>query len=76
MVSIVVEDQGPGIPKQEQNQLFVAFAKLSNKPTGGESSSGLGLAIVQRLMELQGGHVHYQTASIGGAGFVLRLQAA
>src|SRR5213079_2351982 len=52
---VEVEDQGPGILPEELPLLFQEFARLSNKPTGGERSSGVGLAIARLLIELHGG---------------------
>lgn len=49
---IEVSDRGPGIPKEEQDKLFQRFAKISNKPTDGENSTGLGLSIVKKFAEL------------------------
>ncbi|MFA0961178.1 sensor histidine kinase [Roseivirga sp. BDSF3-8] len=52
---IRVIDQGPGISKEDLQQLYKKFKKLSARPTGGESSSGLGLSIVKTLvLKLQG----------------------
>ena len=47
-IQISVRDQGPGITPAEQKNLFKKFSKLSNKPTGNESSTGLGLYIVKK----------------------------
>jgi len=52
-----VADTGPGIPDLEIPMLFHEFARLSNKPTGGEKSSGLGLSIARQLVELHGGDI-------------------
>ncbi len=54
---IEVEDQGPGISTSDREKLFAPFAKLSARPTGNESSSGLGLAICKRLVEAHGGEI-------------------
>jgi signal transduction histidine kinase len=43
--AFAVQDQGPGIPEDERDRLFKDFSRLSVKPTGGEKSTGLGLAI-------------------------------
>ena len=46
-----VIDQGQGIPEKDINELFRPFKKAGSKPTGGESSHGLGLAIVRKIVE-------------------------
>src|SRR5206468_8640903 len=57
LVRTEVQDEGPGISKEDLKKLFGKFVRLSAKPTGGESSTGLGLAIVKRLVESMGGTV-------------------
>lgn len=54
-----VKDQGPGIKPEETQHLFKSFGhtKISSKPTGGEKSSGLGLAICKKIIEAHGGEV-------------------
>jgi PAS domain S-box-containing protein len=54
-----VKDQGPGIKPEETQYLFKSFGhtKISSKPTGGEKSSGLGLAICKKIIEAHGGEV-------------------
>lgn len=54
-VTFKVRDQGIGIPKDEQTQLFDAFYRGSN--VGIISGSGLGLAIVKKCVDLHGGQV-------------------
>jgi len=56
-VRIHVIDEGPGISIEDQSQLFSAYRPLSARPTGEESSTGLGLSIVQRLVARLGGEV-------------------
>lgn len=70
---IGVRDEGPGIAKSEQGQLFDKFCKLSARPTAGESSSGLGLSIVKKLTELLGGSVSVISEVGKGAEFVVRF---
>lgn len=55
--SISIRDEGPGIPDTDFSMLFTKFSRLSAKPTGGESSTGLGLSIVKKLTELLGGRI-------------------
>lgn len=50
-VVLEVRDQGPGFTKEDKARLFSKFAKLSARPTHGESSTGLGLAIVKKLAD-------------------------
>ncbi|MBP8991938.1 MAG: cyclic nucleotide-binding domain-containing protein [Spirochaetes bacterium] len=54
-VKIIIQDYGIGIPLEEQPKLFRKFEKLSTKPTGQESSTGLGLYIVKKFMEMHNG---------------------
>jgi signal transduction histidine kinase len=56
-LEIYVRDNGPGIKEEELPHLFEPFVKLSNKPTAGEPSTGLGLSIVKQIVELHGGRV-------------------
>lgn len=44
-----VRDEGPGISVEDQKKMFQKFQRLSARPTGGESSTGLGLSIVKTL---------------------------
>ena len=74
-VSIYVADQGPGIPAAEQGKLFTQFGKLSPRPTGNESSTGLGLWIVKQLVNAQGGEVGLISPSEGGSTFWVRMPA-
>lgn len=74
-VRIHVADQGPGIPMNEREKLFKEFSKLSSRPTGGESSSGLGLWIVKHLVTLQKGEVGVECPPDGGSIFWVELPA-
>lgn len=74
---IAVEDGGPGIPEEEFGKLFQPFALLSNRPTGGERSSGLGLCSVKAALEAMGGSVRAENLPGGkGARFTLELKRA
>jgi signal transduction histidine kinase/DNA-binding NarL/FixJ family response regulator len=52
-----VKDEGQGLTEEDKQKLFGKFQRLSARPTGGESSTGLGLSIVKQLVELHGGKV-------------------
>lgn len=68
-----VSDQGPGISAQEQASLFQRFVTLSSQPTGGETSTGLGLALAKQRARAMGGDLWYEDRRDGGACFTLEL---
>ncbi len=72
----IVRDEGPGISEEDQKKLFRKFSRLTARPTGGESSTGLGLSIVKRLAEAMGGTIECRSVVGQGASFIFRLQAA
>lgn len=72
-VEIRVVDQGQGIPEAEISRLFRDFGRASVKPTGGEKSIGLGLAIVRRIAEAHGGSVSVESRPGEGSVFTVRL---
>jgi signal transduction histidine kinase len=74
-VEFAVRDQGPGISEEDQKKLFQKHTKLSARPTGGESSIGLGLSIVKKLAGAMGGDVRCESVLGDGATFILRLRA-
>ena len=72
-VVIEVEDTGQGVPPEDVPLLFGRFATLGSRPTAGESSTGLGLYIVRRYLEMLGGTIRYERAEGAGARFVAEL---
>ena len=72
-VNISIKDDGPGIPPADQQKLFDRFSKLSNKPTGDESSTGLGLYIVKCLTDELGGKITFETAVGEGTTFTVSI---
>jgi signal transduction histidine kinase/Flp pilus assembly protein TadD len=56
-VLITIKDEGLGMTEDDIRNAFGKFQKLSSRPTGGESSTGLGLSIVKELVGLHGGKV-------------------
>lgn len=68
-----VADTGPGIPEKEMKLLFKEYARLSNSPTGGETSTGLGLSICRELILLHGGEIGARNNAGAGATFWFRL---
>ena len=73
---IRIADQGPGLSPEDLGRLFGRFQRLSAKPTAGESSTGLGLSIVKRIIDMHGGDVAADSAGPGqGSTFTVRLPA-
>jgi len=72
-IVIAVTDQGQGIPASEIPKLFAAFSRTSVQATAGEKSTGLGLMIVKRLVEVHGGRVWVESVPGKGSTFALSL---
>jgi signal transduction histidine kinase len=74
--AIRVTDEGAGLSPEDLGRLFGRFQRLSAKPTGGESSTGLGLSIVKRIIDMHGGEVTAKSAGPGrGSTFTVTLPA-
>lgn len=71
-VRILVDDQGPGIPKRERGRVWRAFYRLEAGETS-SAGSGLGLAVVRDLVRRLHGRVWVDGAPGGGARFVIEL---
>jgi signal transduction histidine kinase len=68
-VSIVVDDDGPGIAPGERERIFA----LGERGTSGGSGNGIGLALVRMILERAGGRVEASAAPSGGARFTVVL---
>lgn len=73
---IRITDQGPGLSAADVSRLFLRFQRLSAKPTGGEGSTGLGLSIVKRIVDLHGGTVMAETTGPSGTTFKIAIPLA
>jgi signal transduction histidine kinase len=73
--SFSVRDQGPGIPPDERDKLFKDFSRLSSKPTGGEKSTGLGLAICRKIVEAHHGQIVAENLPDRGCEFRVTIPA-
>jgi signal transduction histidine kinase len=69
-VSIVVEDEGPGIPPELASRIFEPFVSTKEDRPG-----GLGLAITRRIVEETNGTIEVAGRPQGGSAFTLRLPA-
>jgi two-component system, OmpR family, sensor kinase len=70
-VLLRVEDEGPGVPPNEQTAIFRRGHRGST--SRGVDGTGLGLYVSQRLMQEQGGSLSVEERPGGGASFTLRL---
>ncbi len=70
MVRFWIRDNGKGLTQEEQAQLFVPFRRLGKKGTEGH---GLGLSIVQRIVEKLGGEVGVDSEGLPGRGSTFRF---
>lgn len=74
IVKITIKDFGQGFSREDQNNLYKPFVKLSAVPTAGEPSSGLGLAIVKKFVELNEGTINLKSQKGVGSIFTLEFQ--
>lgn len=72
-IFIDVRDHGQGIPPEEIDKIFVAFEKLSTKPTAGEKSTGLGMSIVKKIVDAHSGNVYVESTPGEGTTFTVSL---
>ena len=75
-ILVSVDDEGPGIPKDEQSKLFKPFSTTSVQSTGGEKSTGLGLMISRRIVEGHHGRIWVESELGKGASFKFYIPCA
>ncbi len=68
-----VKDNGQGLLEEDLDHIFKSYKKLSAMPTGGETSTGLGLAIARKIIELHGGAIHVKSIKGEGSTFWFSL---
>lgn len=71
-LTLQVKDTGEGIPPDRQDKIFERFYKADNEHSG----SGIGLSLVQRLVELHHGEITLQSAEGAGSTFTVCLPTA
>jgi signal transduction histidine kinase len=72
-MEVRVADQGPGIPAEEQEHIFAPFVQGDSSMTRRHQGTGLGLAMVSRIVELHGGSVTVESQPGQGSTFSIRL---
>jgi signal transduction histidine kinase len=68
-----IKDEGPGLSEDDMKKVFSKYQKLSAKPTGNESSTGLGLSIVKKFVEAMNGEIWCESEAGEGASFFVRF---
>ena len=63
---IIIEDDGPGIPPEEYNNVFKPFYKINKGRSETKSSVGLGLAIASDITRSHGGYIRLNKSSLNG----------
>ncbi|MEO0810022.1 MAG: ATP-binding protein [Pseudomonadota bacterium] len=72
-VIIEVEDNGPGIPERERENVFRPFYRLDNARNQNTGNSGLGLAIARDIAHSHGGEIKLSSSSMGGLKAIMRI---
>ncbi|GAB3530070.1 hypothetical protein GCM10027443_10200 [Pontibacter brevis] len=70
---VIHSDNGIGIPKELQPHIFERYSRATRKGLRGEPTTGVGLAIVRELVEVQGGKIWVESEENQGAAFYLSL---
>ena len=70
---IWVEDEGPGIPASERDQIWEPFHRLDRDANSAIAGSGIGLALVRNLTMAHGGRVFVDEGAMGGSRFTVEL---
>jgi two-component system phosphate regulon sensor histidine kinase PhoR len=74
-VEIIVVDNGPGIPRNEQALIFEKFERGQSAVNSRKTGSGLGLAIVSAIVRAHGGKIELHSRPGHGAEFRIKLRA-
>ena len=65
-VCVIVEDNGPGIPPHERENVFRPFYRLDHARNQDTGNTGLGLAIARDIARTHGGDITLETSQLGG----------
>ena len=63
---IIIDDDGPGIPKKEHENVFKPFYKMNKGRNGSKSSVGLGLSIASDIIKSHGGNIMLEKSKFNG----------
>ena len=66
IIIILIDDDGPGIPKSEYQNVLKPFYKIDKSRSESKSSVGLGLAISSDIIKSHGGNIKFDKSNLGG----------
>ncbi len=72
-ILIIVDDNGPGIPKAQMEEVFKPFIRLDAARNQDEAGTGLGLSIARDIARLHGGDIKLEKSPLGGLRAIARL---
>ena len=73
---VKIKDEGQGLTEDDKLKAFHRFARLSSKPTSGETSTGLGLSIVKTIIDAHQGEIWVESEGKDkGATFIFQIPA-
>ncbi len=75
-VEVIVDDDGPGVPEAQRLSVFERFARIDESRARLSGGVGLGLAVVRATARRHSGEVRCESASLGGARFVVTLPSS
>jgi two-component system, OmpR family, sensor histidine kinase KdpD len=76
MVRLIVEDGGPGVPREALGSLFERFRRGPSRSAGSRRGLGIGLSVVRGLVDAMSGQVSADRSTLGGLAVTVRLRPA
>lgn len=65
-LTILIDDDGPGIPKHQREEVFNAFKRLDDSRNQNQGNTGLGLSIARDIIRSHGGEIRLEQSPLGG----------
>jgi signal transduction histidine kinase len=75
-IEIRVADHGPGIPREERGRVFEPFFRGRRAIEDQIHGTGLGLNLVKKIVDAQGGSIRLESAPGAGTAFIVRIPTA
>ena len=72
-ILLFIDDDGPGIPKEEYHNIKKPFYKIDKSRSESKSSVGLGLAISSDIIKSHGGDIKFNKSKLGGLRVIISL---